>query len=307
MEVSALSGATFLQNLFNGLMFGGLYALLAVGYTMVYGILRLINFAHGDIMMMGVYFAFYASLMGSPLWLSIIIGVLGAAVLGFLIDRIAYKPLRNAPRISALITAIGMSFFLESVAVVLFGAVPKSFTSVFNDNNKWIMDKTWNVLGARIPVMTFLIFFVTAIIFMILFWIVYRTKIGMAMRAISSDIPTTSLMGINVDMVIGFTFALGSAMAAAGGIMWAMRYPNVFPYMGFMPGLKAFIAAVLGGIGSIPGAVVGGFLLGLLEIFLVALMPGAAGYRDAFAFIILIVILLIKPDGLLGKKSVVKV
>lgn len=302
-----MSGATFLQNLFNGLMFGGLYALLAVGYTMVYGILRLINFAHGDIMMMGVYFAFYASLMGSPLWLSVIIGVLGAAILGFLIDRIAYKPLRNAPRISALITAIGMSFFLESVAVVLFGAVPKSFTTVFNDNNKWIMDKTWNVLGARIPVMTFLIFFVTAIIFLILFWIVYRTKIGMAMRAISSDIPTTSLMGINVDMVIGFTFALGSAMAAAGGIMWAMRYPNVFPYMGFMPGLKAFIAAVLGGIGSIPGAVVGGFLLGLLEIFLVALMPGAAGYRDAFAFIILIVILLIKPDGLLGKKSVVKV
>nr|WP_281001015.1 branched-chain amino acid ABC transporter permease [Marinitoga aeolica] len=305
--MSALSGATFLQNLFNGLMFGGLYALLAVGYTMVYGILRLINFAHGDIMMMGVYFAFYASLMGSPLWLSIIIGVSGAAILGFLIDRIAYKPLRNAPRISALITAIGMSFFLESVAVVVFGAVPKSFTSVFNDNNKWIMDKTWNILDARIPVMTFLIFFVTAIIFLILFWIVYRTKIGMAMRAISSDIPTTSLMGINVDMVIGFTFALGSAMAAAGGIMWAMRYPNVFPYMGFMPGLKAFIAAVLGGIGSIPGAVVGGFLLGLLEIFLVALMPGAAGYRDAFAFIILIVILLIKPDGLLGKKSVVKV
>ncbi|MBM7559528.1 branched-chain amino acid transport system permease protein [Marinitoga litoralis] len=302
-----MSGATFLQNLFNGLMFGGLYALLAVGYTMVYGILRLINFAHGDIMMMGVYFAFYASLMGSPLWLSIIIGVSGAAVLGFLIDRIAYKPLRNAPRISALITAIGMSFFLESIAVVLFGAVPKSFTAVFNENNKWIMDKTWNVLGARIPVMTFLIFFVTAIIFFILFWIVYKTKIGMAMRAISSDIPTTSLMGINVDMVIGFTFALGSAMAAAGGIMWAMRYPNVQPYMGFMPGLKAFIAAVLGGIGSIPGAVLGGFILGLLEIFLVALMPGAAGYRDAFAFIILIVILLIKPDGLLGKKSVVKV
>lgn len=302
-----MSGATFLQNLFNGLMFGGLYALLAVGYTMVYGILRLINFAHGDIMMMGVYFAFYASLLGSPLWLSIIIGVSGAAVLGFLIDRIAYKPLRNAPRISALITAIGMSFFLESIAVVLFGAVPKSFTAVFNEKNKWIIDKTWNVLGARIPVMTFLIFFVTAIIFFILFWIVYKTKIGMAMRAISSDIPTTSLMGINVDMVIGFTFALGSAMAAAGGIMWAMRYPNVQPYMGFMPGLKAFIAAVLGGIGSIPGAVLGGFILGLLEIFLVAFMPGAAGYRDAFAFIILIVILLIKPDGLLGKKSVVKV
>ncbi|WP_407656607.1 branched-chain amino acid ABC transporter permease [Marinitoga hydrogenitolerans] len=288
-------------------MFGGLYALLAVGYTMVYGILRLINFAHGDIMMMGVYFALYASLAGAPLWLAVIIGVIGAAFLGFLIDRIAYKPLRNAPRISALITAIGMSFFLESFAVVVFGAVPKSFTSVFNESNRWLLDKTWNIAGARIPVLTFVVFFITALLFLLLFWVVYKTKIGMAMRAISSDIPTTSLMGINVDMVIGFTFALGSAMAAAGGIMWAMRYPNVQPYMGFMPGLKAFIAAVLGGIGSIPGAVVGGFLLGLLEIFLVALMPAAAGYRDAFAFIILIVILLIKPDGLLGKKSVVKV
>ena len=296
----------FLQNFFNGLMLGGLYALIAIGYTMVYGILRLINFAHGDIMMMGVYFAFYtATILMAPPIVSAIIAILGAAGLGFLIDRIAYKPLRNAPRISALITAIGMSFFLESFAVVVFGAIPKSFLQVFKDRT--ILNKVVIFLGARIPLLTFLVIGITAVILVLLFFIVYRTKIGMAMRAISMDIPTTSLMGINVDGVIGFTFALGSALAAASGIMWAMRYPNVFPYMGFMPGLKAFIAAVVGGIGSIPGAVVGGLLLGFMEIFIVAYLPDFAGYRDAFAFIILIIILLVKPSGILGKKAVEKV
>ncbi|AIY88912.1 MULTISPECIES: branched-chain amino acid ABC transporter permease [unclassified Thermotoga] len=296
----------FLQNLFNGIMLGGLYALIAIGYTMVYGILRLINFAHGDVMMMGVYFAFYAATLLSlnPLF-SAIVAILGAALLGFLIDRVAYKPLRNAPRISALITAIGVSFFLESLAVVVFGAIPKSFLKVFKDRT--ILNKVLTVAGARIPLLTFLVIFITVVILIVLSFIVYRTKIGMAMRAISMDIPTTALMGVNVDAVIGFTFALGSALAAASGIMWAMRFPNVHPYMGFMPGLKAFIAAVFGGIGSIPGAVLGGVLLGLIEIFLAAYFPAFMGYRDAFAFIILIVILLVKPSGLLGKKIVEKV
>ncbi len=295
-----------LQNTFNAIMLGGLYALIAVGYTMVYGILRLINFAHGDIMMMGVYFAFYAATIFylNPIFAAIV-AILGAAGLGFLIDRIAYKPLRNAPRISALITAIGMSFFLESFAVVVFGAIPKSFLEVFK--NREILNKVLTIAGARIPLLTFLVIILTAGIFVVLFWIVYKTKIGMAMRAISMDIPTTALMGINVDMVIGFTFALGSALAAASGIMWAMRYPNVFPYMGFMPGLKAFIAAVVGGIGSIPGAIVGGLLLGFIEIFTVSYFPDLSGYRDAFAFIILILILLIKPSGILGKKAIEKV
>ena len=300
------AGVFFLQNFFNALMLGGLYALIAVGYTMVYGILRLINFAHGDIMMMGVYFAFYtAVLLSTPPLVAAIVAIAGAAGLGFLIDRVAYKPLRNAPRISALITAIGMSFFLESFAVVVFGAIPKPFIQIFKDRT--ILNKVLEVAGARIPLLTFLVIITTAVILVVLFFIVYRTKIGMAMRAISMDIPTTSLMGINVDGVIGFTFALGSALAAASGIMWAMRYPNVYPYMGFMPGMKAFIAAVVGGIGSIPGAVVGGLILGFIEIFMVSYFPTFSGYRDAFAFIILIIILLVKPSGILGKKAVEKV
>lgn len=296
----------FLQNLFNGIMLGGLYALIAVGYSMVYGILRLINFAHGDVMMMGVYFAYYSAVVFSlnPI-LSFTIAVLGAAALGFLIDRVAYKPLRKAPRISALITAIGVSFFLENLAVVIFGAIPKSFLDVFKD--KSILEKTITVADARIPLLTFLVIIVTFAMFSVLFFVVYKTKIGMAMRAIAADIPTTSLMGVNVDNVIGFTFALGSALAAAGGIMWAMRFPNVHPYMGFVPGLKAFIAAVFGGIGSISGAVLGGILLGMIEIFLAAYFPSVMGYRDAFAFIILITVLLVKPSGLLGKKAIEKV
>lgn len=296
----------FLQNFFNGIMLGGLYALIAVGYSMVYGILRLINFAHGDVMMMGVYFAYYSAVVFSlnPI-LSFTIAVLGAAALGFLIDRVAYKPLRKAPRISALITAIGVSFFLENLAVVIFGAIPKSFLDVFKD--KSILEKTITVADARIPLLTFLVIIVTFAMFSVLFFVVYKTKIGMAMRAIAADIPTTSLMGVNVDNVIGFTFALGSALAAAGGIMWAMRFPNVHPYMGFVPGLKAFIAAVFGGIGSISGAVLGGILLGMIEIFLAAYFPSVMGYRDAFAFIILITVLLVKPSGLLGKKAIEKV
>ncbi|QTA38247.1 branched-chain amino acid ABC transporter permease [Thermosipho ferrireducens] len=295
------------QNVFNGIMVGGLYALIAVGYTMVYGILRLINFAHGDIMMMGIYFAFYGViLMRMPTILGIVFAILATALLGFVVDRVAYKPLRNAPRISALITAIGMSFFLESFAVVVFGANYKSFLQVLGKNKAFVF-KTFKLGGVIIPQITFVVIGITIVALLILFYIVYRTKIGMAMRAISADIPTTSLMGINVDLVIGFTFALGSAFAAIAGIMWAMRYPNFYPYTGFMPGLKAFIAAVFGGIGSLQGAVLGGFLLGIIEVMLITFFPSLMQYRDAFAFLILIIILLIKPSGLLGKKSIEKV
>ncbi|SHH16854.1 amino acid/amide ABC transporter membrane protein 1, HAAT family [Thermosipho atlanticus DSM 15807] len=302
-----LNPVLIIQNIFNGLMVGGLYALIAVGYTMVYGILRLINFAHGDIMTMGIYFAFYAVvLMKMPFFVGVIFSVFATALLGFLIDRIAYKPLRNAPRISALITAIGMSFFLESFAVVFFGSNYKSFMKVLGKNSSVIF-KTYKVGKIIIPQISFIVIGITILALLILFYIVYKTKIGMAMRAISTDIPTTALMGINVDMVIGFTFALGSALAAIAGIMWAMRYPNFYPYTGFNPGLKAFIAAVFGGIGSLQGAVLGGFLLGLIEVMLITLFPSVMQYKDAFAFLILIVILVIKPSGLLGKRSIVKV
>lgn len=301
-----LNSVLITQNLFNGIMVGGLYALIAVGYTMVYGILRLINFAHGDIMTMGIYFAFYAVvLMKMPFFAGVLFSIFATALLGFLVDRVAYKPLRNAPRISALITAIGMSFFLESFAVVFFGSNYKSFLKVFNDTS--FLFKTYKLGKIIIPQITFFIIIITLIALIILFYIVYKTKIGMAMRAISADIPTTSLMGINVDLVIGFTFALGSGLAAIAGIMWAMRYPNFYPYTGFNPGLKAFIAAVFGGIGSLQGAVLGGFLLGIIEVMLITLFPSVMQYRDAFAFLILIFILSIKPSGLLGKKSIVKV
>ncbi len=283
-----------IQNLINGALLGGLYALIAIGYTMVYGILRLINFAHGDILMMGVYFALYAVIgLALPWWLAFPIGIAGAAVLGLLIERIAYRPLRAAPRISSLITAIGISFFLESLAVVVFGGVPKSF-NLYPDffNQTLIFGKV------RVQVLTFFILGITIALVFAILWLLYRTKIGTAMRAISVDIPTTNLMGVNVNGVISLTFVIGSALAAASGIMWAMRYPQVQPYMGFTPGLKAFIAAVIGGIGSVPGAVVGGFMLGMIEILVVGFFPNLAGYRDVFAYVILIVLLMVRPSGI---------
>lgn len=295
-----------IQNLLNGLMVGGLYALIAVGYTMVYGILRLINFAFGDVMVMGIYFAFYgATLIRFSFPLAVGFSLLTTAVLGLLIDKLAYKPLRNAPRISALITAIGVSFFIESFAVVFFGPNYKAFLEALE--NKTIAFESFIIGGVYLPKIIFIILGITAAALLILFLIVYKTKIGMAMRAISADIPTTSLMGINVDNVIGFTFAISSALAALAGVMWALRYPSFYPYTGFVPGLKAFIAAVFGGIGSIGGAVLGGILLGVLEMMIITFFPTLMQYKDAFAFIILIVILLVRPAGLLGKRAVEKV
>jgi branched-chain amino acid transport system permease protein len=283
-----------IQNFFNSLALGGLYALIAVGYTMVYGILRLINFAHGDIFMMGTYFAFYAiTLLLLPWWLGFLFAIFITGLLGYSIEKIAYRPLRNAPRISSLITAIGMSFFLESFAVVVFGGIPKSFNvypKMFSD--VIIIGKT------RIPVLTFITIIVTVLLFLFLWWLLYKTKTGLAMRAISVDIPTTSLMGANVNNVISITFIVGSSFAAVAGILWAMKYPQVQPYMGFTPGLKAFVAAVIGGIGSIQGAIVGGFLLGFLEIMLVGFFPNLAGYRDVFAYVTLVIILMFRPTGI---------
>jgi branched-chain amino acid transport system permease protein len=287
----------FLQQLINGVSLGSLYGLVAIGYTMVYGILRLINFAHGDVLMVGCYFAFYAILIFSlPWYASFLVAIVLTALLGIAIDRGAYLPVRKAPRISALITAIGVSFLLENLALVIFGGRPKPFyrPPIFGKVIEW-GDLHFLVLSLWIPFITFIL-----ILFLLL--IIYRTRTGMAMRAISRDMETVRLMGVDVNRITSITFALGSALAAAGGIMWALKFPQIDPYMGIIPGLKAFVAAVLGGIGNVIGAALGGFLLGLLEIMLVALMPSLGGYKDAFAFLILIGILLFRPIGIMGEK-----
>jgi len=287
----------FLQQFINGVSLGSLYGLVAIGYTMVYGILRLINFAHGDVLMVGCYFAFYAILIFSlPWYVSFLIALFLAALLGIAIDRGAYLPVRKAPRISALITAIGVSFLLENLALVIFGGRPKAFyrPPLFGRVIEW-GDLHFLTLSLWIP-------FITFVLILLLLLIIYRTRAGMAMRAISRDMETVRLMGVDVNRITSMTFAIGSTLAAAGGILWALKFPQIDPYMGIIPGLKAFVAAVLGGIGNVIGAAVGGFLLGLLEIMLVALMPSLGGYKDAFAFLILIGILLFRPSGLMGEK-----
>ena len=292
-----MSLSNLLQQLINGVSLGSLYGLVAIGYTMVYGILRLINFAHGDVLMMGCYFAFYAILIFSlPWWTSFPIAILLTALLGIAIDRGAYLPVRRAPRISALITAIGLSFLLENLALVIFGGRPKAFgrPDLFGEVLAW-GDVRLLTLSLWIPAITFLL-----IVFLL--FVIYRTRTGMAMRAISRDMETVRLMGVDVNRITSITFALGSALAAAGGILWALKFPQIDPYMGIIPGLKAFVAAVLGGIGNVVGAALGGLLLGILEILLVAMMPSLAGYKDAFAFLILIGILLFRPTGIMGEK-----
>ncbi|RPD35810.1 ABC transporter permease [Petrotoga sp. HWH.PT.55.6.1] len=292
----------FFQHLANAISLGSIYALIAIGYTMVYGILNLINFAHGDIFTFSMYFAFYAvTLFLFPWWAAFIFAIVLTTLLGATIERVAYRPLRkaNAPKISALITAIGVSFFLQNFAIVVFGGRAKSFNpqlGVYPTQFAQVL--TFG--DVRIPLLTFIIIGVSILALFVLVWIVYRTKAGMAMRAVSKDVTAAKLMGINTDRTISQTFMLGSALAAVGGILWAMKYPQIYPYTGMIPGLKAFIAAVVGGIGSIPGAMLGGFILGVAEIMIVAFLPALAGYRDAIAYIILIVILLVKPNGLLG-------
>ncbi len=292
----------FLQNIVNGLSLGSLYALIAIGYTMVYGILRLINFAHGEIFMLGTYFLYYGVLIFHlPWWLSFIVAIVLTAITGMLTERIAYRPLRKAPKISILISAIGVSFFLQNAGIVIFSGVPKSFA------RPEIFDKMFILGNTRISSINLASTFISVIFLMALLYVVYETKTGLAMRSISTDMETARLMAVNVDRTISITFAIGSALAAVGGILWALKYPQIFPLMGMIPGLKAFIAAVLGGIGNIVGAMIGGFILGMAEILLVGFMPQLSGYRDAFAFIILILILLFKPDGLMGKNVQEKV
>lgn len=297
-----MSITEFLQHLANGISLGSLYALIAIGYTMVYGILRLINFAHGDIFMLGAYLTYYGIMFTPiPWWLVFILVAIITGFVGFILEKIAYKPLRDSPRITVLISAIGASFFLQNFATVVFGGRPKAFP-IPN-----ILNRIVNVGGVSINMVTFVIPIITIILLLTLSYIINRTKTGMAMRALSKDYDTAKLMGINVNQIISITFFIGSFLAAIGGIMWGTKYPQLLPLMGSMPGVKCFIAAVIGGIGNIKGAVIGGFLLGLGEIMIVAFLSNLTGYRDAFSFILLIIILLVKPTGLLGEKTTEKV
>jgi branched-chain amino acid transport system permease protein len=304
--------STFFQHALTGISLGGAYALIAIGYTMVYGILRLINFAHGDIYMVGAYAGFIlATSMGfseNPSAFGFVVTLIGsmiiAAAIGMAIERFAYRPVRKFSKMTTLITAIGMSLFIEYLFVFIFSGTPRSFPQLLPNENITLFG------NATISTSQILIFAVSMVLMVLLQWIIYKTKIGKAMRAVSFNINSAKLMGINTDLVIAFTFALGSALAAAGGVLTAQYNPKIEPLMGIMTGLKAFVAAVLGGIGNIPGAVLGGLLIGAAETLVVG-YGGNVGipstYRDAVAFAILILVLLLRPAGLLGSNVQEKV
>jgi branched-chain amino acid transport system permease protein len=283
----------FIQQLINGLSVGSIYALIALGYTMVYGIIRLINFAHGDVFMVGAYIGFYATTsLGLGFIPSLFLAMVLSAVLGVTIERIAYKPLRNHPRIAALITAIGVSLFLEYGGMLIVSPKVRTFPAVFSDTKYHI--------GGIIFKFGDVAMIVTAVVLMVVLqFIVHYTKTGKAMRAVSFDYQAAMLMGINVNNTISATFAIGSALAGAAGILIGVYYNSIDPLMGIIPGMKAFVAAVLGGIGIIPGAMVGGLFLGLVEAFVS--WAGYSTWRDAVTFAILIIVLIVKPSGLFGK------
>lgn len=289
-----------IQQLVNGISLGSIYALIALGYTMVYGIVKLINFAHGDVFMVGSFVGFYAiTVMDLSFIPALLISMVTCAIFGVLIERIAYKPLRNATRIAALITAIGVSLLIENGLIYIRGAQPEAYP-----NNVLPMDKL-DILGVSISSQSILILSVSIILMLILQFVVHKTKIGKAMRAVSFDSEAAKLMGINVNNTISATFAIGSALAGAAGVIFGIYYIKIEPLMGVLPGLKAFVAAVLGGIGIIPGAMVGGLLLGVIEA-----LVSAAGYslwRDGVAFVVLILILIFLPQGLFGKNKREKV
>ncbi|MBU7320230.1 branched-chain amino acid ABC transporter permease [Paenibacillus oleatilyticus] len=287
------------QQIVNGISLGSIYALIALGYTMVYGIIKLINFAHGDVFMIGAFVGFYAIKgWGVGIVPALLLSMVACAILGVLIERVAYKRLRNATRIAALITAIGVSLLIEYGTLYLRGAQPEAYPSAFPN-------QFFTIFGASISSQSLYILLISIVLMIILQWVVYRTRIGKAMRAVSHDAEAASLMGVHVDRTISATFAIGSALAGAAGVIFGIYYTKIEPLMGVVPGLKAFVAAVLGGIGIIPGAVIGGLVLGTVETFVSAL--GYSPWRDAAAFIILILILIFRPSGVLGKNMREKV
>jgi branched-chain amino acid transport system permease protein len=315
-----MSTDQILQQVINGIQLGSIYALIALGYTMVYGVLRLINFAHGDVFMIGAYIGYFAAValnlkeqptLGAALiaLLPVLLAAMvGCAVLGLVIERLAYRPLRRAPRLTALITAIGVSLFLQNAAQLLFKADPKFFPSVTPQGAA----QTLHLGGVTISKDQMVLVAAAAVLMAILWYIVQRTRIGKAMRAVSYDADAAALMGISTDSVIAFTFGLGAALAGAAGVLFAaLTYAKILPLMGVQIGLKAFVAAVVGGIGSIPGAMLGGLLMGLSESFVKG-APAIGSFEpsrwtDAVAFVLLILVLLIRPAGLLGRFAPEKV
>lgn len=284
----------FLQQLVNGVSLGSIYALIALGYTMVYGIVKLINFAHGDVFMVGAFIGFYSiTILDLGFFPSLLISMATCAIIGVLIERIAYKPLRNATRIAALITAIGVSLLIEYGMIYVRGAQPEAYPSDL------IPATSIDFLGVKVSSQSLLILGTSVVLMVLLQFIVHKTKIGKAMRAVSHDMDAARLMGINVNNTISATFAIGSALAGAAGVAFGMYYTKIEPLMGIIPGLKAFVAAVLGGIGIIPGAMVGGLLLGVIESLVSA--AGFSLWRDGVAFVVLILILIFRPAGLFGK------
>ena len=297
------AGSLFLQQLINGLSLGSVYALIALGYTMVYGIVKLINFAHGDILMLGAYSGYFVlrQFGTTPvgMFLAFIFAMVVCAVISILIERFAYRPLRSAPRLNSLITAIAVSLILQNGARVLpfIGPNPRQYPTMETININLGVVSISNIQLSVIAL--------SAVLMLILNYIINYTKTGKAMRAVSYDMQAASLMGISVNKTIAFTFALGAVLAAAGGVLYATAYPQIEPTMGTMPGLKAFVAAVLGGIGSVPGAMLGGYILGVAETMTKGFIDSQ--YADAISFSILIIILLVKPTGILGEKIRVKV
>lgn len=299
----------FLQHTVNGLSLGAIYALIALGYTMVYGILQFINFAHGEIFMLGAYSGYYLARWleigadqkqgGGPFFLVLFLSMLVTALIGFLVERLAYRPLRKAPRINVLITSVGVSLLFQFGAQMVFGTNPKAFPTLVD------LNASLSLGGVQIDAIQVVVLVVAVALMLALEFFLYRTKAGKAMRAVSHNPDTAVLLGIPVDRVISLTFIIGSALAGAGGILFGLTYPKLEPLMGLMPGLKAFVAAVLGGIGNVRGAVFGAMLLGLSEQYIVSY--GAPTFRDALAFAILIGILIFRPTGLFGKRLAEKV
>ena len=297
----------FIQHTINGLALGSIYALVALGYTMVFGVLQLINFAHGDIFMLGsfvgLYFIRYGIPNAEPSFVTaimvILVAMVGSAIMGVLIEKFAYRPLRKSPRINILITAIGVSLLLEYGGQLIFGASPQFFPDILPRKN---IDLGGNIILDSNQITIFVISF---ILMQVLQFMVFKTQFGRAMRAISHSLETANLIGINVNKVIFITFIIGSSLAGAAGVLYGVAYPKIDPLLGVLPGLKAFIAAVLGGIGNITGAVIGAIILGLSETYVAGYISST--YRDALAFVILILVLLLRPAGLLGSKKIEKV
>ena len=291
---------TLLSHLINGLSLGSVYAIIALGYTMVYGIAKMLNFAHGDVIMVGGYISFFAMASGFHPLVAILLAMLVCTILGVTIEKLAYKPLRQAPSLAVLITAIGVSTVLQQLALLLWGSAPKVYTSVVPNRNFPILDGGVNVSLIAIVTISACIAIMT-----LLTWFINRTKVGKGMRAVSEDKGAAQLMGISVDGTISITFLIGAALAGVAGCLFCSMYTLIMPTTGAMPGIKAFTAAVFGGIGSIPGAMLGGILLGIIEILGKAYI--STQLSDAIVFMVLIIILLIKPTGLLGKKIMEKV